>query len=137
MVIFNVVSTLLNVVKINVENDNVVSTLPNFVKINVEIDNVDSTLLNVVNFYVDIHNVVSTLISRCATSRRHMNLKTTLNRRFWVTFGLSRCFKREPGLKIFISLYGEEKYSIHKRTERGSKIALIYFFKFYNHRQNL
>ena len=58
----NVVSTLPNVVKINVENDNVVSTLSNVVQINVEIGNVDSTLLNVVNFNVDVHNVVSTLI---------------------------------------------------------------------------
>ena len=39
--IHNVVSTLPNVVKINVENGNVVSTLSNVVKINVEIDNVD------------------------------------------------------------------------------------------------
>ena len=37
----NIVSTLPDVVKINVENDNVVSTLSNVVKINVEIDNVD------------------------------------------------------------------------------------------------
>ena len=41
---------------------NVVSTLPNVVKIDVENDNVVPTLLNVVNFNVDIHNVVSTLI---------------------------------------------------------------------------
>ena len=41
---------------------NAVSTLPNVVKINVENDNVVSTLFNVVNFNVDIHNVVSTLI---------------------------------------------------------------------------
>ena len=58
----NVVSTLPNVVKINVENDNDVSTLSNVVKINIEIDNVDWTLLNVVNFSVDVHNVVSTLV---------------------------------------------------------------------------
>ena len=58
----NVVATLSNVVKIDVENDNVVSTLSNVVQINVEIDNVDSTLLNVVNFNVDVHHVVSTLI---------------------------------------------------------------------------
>ena len=58
----NVVSTLPNVVKINVYNDNVVSTLSNVVQINIEIDNVDSTLLNVVNFNIDVHNVTSTLI---------------------------------------------------------------------------
>ena len=57
-----VVSTLPNIVKIDVENDNVVSTLSNVVQFNVEIHNVVSTLLNVVNFNVDVHNVVSTLI---------------------------------------------------------------------------
>ena len=56
----------------------VVSTLPNVVQINFEIDNVHSTLLNVVNSNVDMHNIVSTLIWRCAASRRHINLKTTL-----------------------------------------------------------
>ena len=58
----NVVSTLPNVVKIDVENDNVVSTLSNVVQFNVEKHNVVSTLFNVVNFNVDVHNVVSTLI---------------------------------------------------------------------------
>ena len=61
---------------------NVLSTLPNVVKINVENDNVVSTLSNVVKSNVKKHNVVSTLIRRCATSRRHINLKTTLNRRW-------------------------------------------------------
>ena len=67
-----------------VSNDhirNVVSTLSNVVQFNVEIYNVVSTLLNVVDFNVDVHNVVSMLIWRCAMSRRHINLKTTLNRR--------------------------------------------------------
>ena len=41
-----------------------------------------STLFNVVNFNVDVHNVVSMLIWLCATSRRHINLKTMLNRRW-------------------------------------------------------
>ena len=41
---------------------NVVWTLPNVVKIDVENENVASTLPNVVQFNVDIHNVVSTLI---------------------------------------------------------------------------
>ena len=58
----NVVSTLPNVVKIDVENDNVVSTLSNVVQINVEIHNVVLTLLNVVNLNVDAHNIFSTLI---------------------------------------------------------------------------
>ena len=53
----NVVSTLPNIVKIDVENGNVVSTLSNVVQFNVV-----STLFYVVNFNVDIHNVVSTLV---------------------------------------------------------------------------
>ena len=60
--ICSVVSTLPNIAKIDVENDNVVSTLSNVVQLNVEILNVVSMLLNVVNFNVDVHNVVSTLI---------------------------------------------------------------------------
>ena len=60
---------------------NVVSTLSNVVHVNVEIHNVDSTLLDVVNFNVEIHNVVSTLIGRCLTSRRRVNQKTTSKQR--------------------------------------------------------
>ena len=87
-----VVSTLPNFVKIDAENDNVVSTLSNFVQFNVGIYNVVSTFLNVVNFNVDVQKVVSTLIWRCATSRRHINLKATLNRRwnvYWVEIAAS------------------------------------------------
>ena len=83
----NVVSTLSSVVKIDVENNNIVSTLSNVVQFNVEKCNVVSTLFYVVNFNADIHNIAATLIWRCATSRRHINLKTTLNRRWnvcWV-----------------------------------------------------
>ena len=58
----NVVSTLPNAAKIDVENDNIVSTLSNVVQFNVEKHNVVSTLFYVVNFNVDIQNVVSTLI---------------------------------------------------------------------------
>ena len=61
---------------------NVVSTLPNVVKIDVENHNVVSTLSNVVQFNVDVRNVASMLIWRCATSRCHISLKTTLNRRW-------------------------------------------------------
>ena len=60
--IYNVISTLISVVKLDVENNNIVSTLSNAVNINVEIDNVDLTLFNVVSFNVDVHNDVSTLI---------------------------------------------------------------------------
>ena len=73
-----IVSTLPKVVKIDIEKDNIVSTLSNVVQINVEIDNVDSRLFNVVSFNIDVHSVVSTLIWCCATSRRYINLKTTL-----------------------------------------------------------
>ena len=57
----NVVSTLANVVKTDVENDKVISTLSNVGQFNVEI-HVVSTLLNVVNFNIYVHNVFSTLI---------------------------------------------------------------------------
>ena len=58
----NIVLTLPNVVKIDVENGNVVSTLSNVVQFNVEKHNSVSTLFYVADFNVDIHNVVSTLI---------------------------------------------------------------------------
>ena len=85
----NVVSTLPNVVKIDVENDNAVSTVSNVIQFNFEIYNVVSTLLNVVNFNVDARNVFSTLIWCCGTLRRHINLKKTLNRRWNVCWGRS------------------------------------------------
>ena len=84
---YNVVFTLTNVVKLNVEKSNVTSTLPNVVYINVEIRIVDSMLLDVVSSNVEIRNIVSTLIWRCPTSRRPINQKTTLKQRWnvcWV-----------------------------------------------------
>ena len=53
----NVVSTLINVVKLDVQNNNMVSTLSNVVNINVETDNVNVTLFNVVNLNVNIHGI--------------------------------------------------------------------------------
>ena len=52
----SVVSTLTDLVKLDVEKDNVVSTLPNFSRINVEIHNVDSMLSNVANSNIEMHN---------------------------------------------------------------------------------
>ena len=69
---------------------NVVSTLPNVVKINVKKHNDVSTLFFVVNFNVELHNVFSTLIWRCVMPRRHINLKAMLNRGLnvsWVVKG--------------------------------------------------
>ena len=55
--IHNVLLTLPDVLKINVENDNIVLMLSIVVHINVEIDNVEYTLLNFVNLNVDINKV--------------------------------------------------------------------------------
>ena len=52
----NVVLTLPNAVKIDVENDKVASTLSNLIQCNVEKHNVVSTLFNIVNFNVGLHN---------------------------------------------------------------------------------
>ena len=32
-------------------------------------------------------------------------------------FDSRRCFKKEPGLEIIFSLYGEKMFPVHKRTE--------------------
>ena len=77
----NVVSTLPNVVKIDVENDNVVSTLSNVVQFNVEIHNVVSTLLNVVDFNVDVRNVVTWTCYRLPG--------LYFSRKFWKTIRIS------------------------------------------------
>ena len=63
-------------------------TLSNIVQINVETGNVESKSFNIVNSNVDVHKVVSTLILHCATSRHHINLKTTLK-----CYGLCRTNK--------------------------------------------
>ena len=109
--ICSVVSALLNVVKIDIENDNVVPTLSNVVQFNFKIHNVVSTLLNVINFNSDVHNIVSTLIWRCATSRRHINLKTTLNRRSNI------CWKRFKLWTKVWSIHTERK-TVKKRFQK-------------------
>ena len=90
--IHNVISTLISVVKLDVENNNIVSTLSNAVNINVEIDNVDLTLFNVVSFNVDVHNDVSTLIWHCRTSSHHITLTTTLRQRWQRFMDIEECW---------------------------------------------
>ena len=60
------------------------------------------TLWNVVIFNVDVHNVFSTLIWRCATSRRHINLKATLNRRRNVCWVISFCISSKHRSAIIL-----------------------------------
>ena len=139
----NVVSTLPNSVKIDVENDNVVSTLSNVVQFSVEKHNVVSTLFNV---------VVSTLIWRCATSRRHINPKTTLNRRWNVCWVNTARFYRNcycgcgfnhiycnlvgylsslPSVHVILNV-GSINYALrilhHCLTEGLSFLVLIFYF---------
>ena len=95
----NVVSTLINVVKFDVENYNIVWTMSNVVTINVEKDKVDLTLFN-----VDIHNVVSTLIWHCPTSRRNITLTTALRQRWKVSWVLTNIAKRLHNFVKFIKL---------------------------------
>ena len=102
--IHNVVSTLINVVKLDVDNNSIVSKLSNVVNFNVEIGNVDSMLFNVVNFNVDIHNVVTTLIWHCPTLRRHITLTTTLRQCWNVFWVLKNVAKRLHNFVKFIKL---------------------------------
>ena len=53
------------------------------------------------------------------------NFQTML---FLVT--MIRCFKNEPGLQIFFSLYDGKMYPVHKRDESGSEIAFYYILRF-------
>ena len=79
----NIVSTLIKVVKLDVQNNNIVSALSDAVTIKVEKDNVNLTLFKVVNFNVYVHNVVLTLIRYCPTLQSHITLTTTLRQRWF------------------------------------------------------
>ena len=85
-------SMLIKVVKLQVENINILSTLPNVVNINV--DNVDSTLFNVVNFNVDIRKVVFTLIWQIPTSQCYITLIATLRKPWYVCWVLKNVAKK-------------------------------------------
>ena len=86
------------------------TTLSNVVHVNVAIHNVDSTLFNVVHFNVEIHNIVSMLIWHCPTSRRRINQKTTLKQRSNVCWVSS--------LSLFLGLWiRNEKYAVYGNME--------------------
>ena len=89
------------------------------VQFNVETHNVVSTLLNVVDFNVDVRNVVSTLIWRCATSRRHINLKATMNQCWNV------CWVEKCGLFLICSTY--DSRSSQSTAEIFWQLCLIVF----------
>ena len=71
-IIHNVVSTLLKLVKLDVENDNIVSTLPKVIHINFETENVGSTLSHVATSYQPKDNVETTL--KCLLGKCCMRL---------------------------------------------------------------
>ena len=81
--IHNVVLTLIDVVKLDVENNSIVSTLSNVVNINVEIDNVDLTLISTLTYTM--------LFQRCfdivTSYHRNSNVQTTLK----VFLGIEKC----------------------------------------------
>ena len=102
--IHNVVSTLINVMKLDAENNRIVLALSNVVKIDVDIGNVALMLFNVANFSVDIHNVVSTLIWHFPTSWRNITLTTKLRLRWKVSWVLTNVAKRLHNYVKFIKL---------------------------------
>ena len=118
----NVVSTLINFIKLDVEKDNVVSTLFNVVHINVDIRNVDSTLFGIANWNDEIHNVVSKLIWPCPTSWRHINQKITLKQRWnvcWDKFENSG--QHRPELQQFNVVLNEKIIKINNQFLQRSR----------------
>ena len=96
----DVVSMLINIMKLDVETNSIALTLSNVVKISVEIDNVDLMLLNVVNF-----NVVSMLIWLCPTSQRHITPNTTFGPRWKVSWLLMNVAKSALFKIIKLKIY--------------------------------
>ena len=98
----NVVLTLSNVMKLDVENNSIVSTFPNVVSINAEIDNVDLTLFSVVNSNVDIQNVffnVNLTLPEVARSYHSNNNVETMQKGF-LGIGES-CYKTTQFCKVY------------------------------------
>ena len=99
----NVVSTLINVMKLDVESNSIVPTLSN-VNVKLEIDHVGLALFNVKKFNVDIHYVVSTLIWHCPTSRHYITLTTNVETRLIGFLVLTNVAERLHNFVKFIKL---------------------------------
>ena len=99
----NVVSTLMNVMKLDVESNSIVPTLSN-VNVKLEIDHVGLALFNVKKFNVDIHYVVSTLIWHCPTSRHYITLTTNVETRLIGFLVLTNVAERLHNFVKFIKL---------------------------------
>ena len=112
--IHNVVLTLINVVKLDFEN-NVVSMLYSVVNINVKIDSIDLTLFNMLNFNIEIHNFFSTLTWRCSMLQRHINLTTTLKQR-WNVCCVQMYLKRKEMdvMTLHYTYFNDSNYQIIK-----------------------
>ena len=120
----NVVLTLINVVKLDVQNNNIVLTLSKIVNINVEIENVNLMLLNIVNFNVYVHNVVSTLIWYCLTSQSHITPTTMLRQRwnvFWV-------FKNVFFFSIWVFFQEHSRFTGQQGKGEGIYLTHLYHF---------
>ena len=102
--IHNFASTLIKIIKLDIESNNIVSTLSNVVNINVEIDNLDLMLFNGVNFNIDIYKVVWTLIWHCPTSQWHITRTATLRQHWKVFWLLTNVTKRLHNFVNFIKL---------------------------------
>ena len=115
----NVDSTLTNVVKFVVENDNIALKLCNVFHINGEMHNVDSTFFNVVNSKVEIHDVMS-------TKRQHWN-----NIKLFAGDSLVASFVTCPSSK-YLLMVSEYCFALLNLFSRFSNLCTLIFFYFLN-----
>ena len=92
--IYNIVLTLINVIKLDAENSIIVSTLSNIVNINVKIDRVDLTLSNVATSYHRNRNVETTLKGFLGIYGRLKVKFIKLNTYIFSKIPLNFCFRK-------------------------------------------
>ena len=92
--IYNIVLTLINVIKLDAENSSIVSTLSNIVNINVEIDSIDLTLSNVATSYHRNRNVETTLKGFLGIYGRLKVNFIKLNTYIFSKIPLNSCFRK-------------------------------------------